>query len=76
MNAGKVILGVVAGAAVGATLGMLFAPDKGSRTRKRISHKKDQYMDDIDEKFNDFIGIITEKFDRMKGEAMHGVMHD
>jgi gas vesicle protein len=32
MSKGKVILGVLAGVAVGAMLGVLFAPDKGWNT--------------------------------------------
>ena len=36
MKAGKVFLGVLAGVAAGAVLGILFAPDKGSKTRKKI----------------------------------------
>jgi gas vesicle protein len=69
MNAGKVFLGVLVGVAVGATMGILFAPDKGSKTRKRISHKKDEYIDDLEEKFNDLMGSITSKFDNIRGEA-------
>ena len=69
MNAGKVFLGVLVGVAVGATLGILFAPAKGSKTRNKISRKKDEYVDEIEEKFNDFIGSITEKFDDLKGET-------
>ncbi len=41
MNSGKVFLGVVAGLAAGAALGVLFAPEKDSKARKLISKKTD-----------------------------------
>lgn len=69
MSSGKVLLGVLAGVAVGATLGILFAPDKGSATRKKISDKGDDYADELEEKFNEFINGITEKFQKVKEEA-------
>jgi gas vesicle protein len=43
MSAGKVLLGLLAGVAAGATLGILFAPEKGAVTRKRIAKKGDDY---------------------------------
>lgn len=35
-NTNNIITGIVSGMAIGATLGILFAPDKGSKTRKKI----------------------------------------
>ncbi len=69
MSSGKVLLGVLAGVAVGATLGILFAPDKGANTRRRISRKGDEYAEELEMKFNDFIEGLSEKFEDMKDEA-------
>jgi gas vesicle protein len=71
MSTSKVLLGVLAGVAVGATLGILFAPDKGSATRKKISKKSHDYAEDLSQKFNDFIESITKKFEKVKEEAIH-----
>lgn len=40
MENGKVLLGVLAGVAVGATLGILFAPDSGTNTRKNHEERR------------------------------------
>jgi gas vesicle protein len=36
MRNGKIILGIIAGTAIGAIAGILVAPDSGSATRKKI----------------------------------------
>ena len=69
MSSGKVLLGVLAGVAVGATLGILFAPDKGSNTRKKISQKSDDYADELGAKFNEFIGEVTKQFETVKEQG-------
>jgi gas vesicle protein len=69
MNTGKILLGALAGVAIGASLGILFAPAKGSKTRKRISKKSEDYVDAGKEKFDDFIESITEKFEKIKKDV-------
>ena len=69
MSSGKILLGVLAGVAAGALLGVLFAPDKGWNTRKRISKKADDYMDGLREKFDEFIDTISTKMEEVKDEV-------
>jgi gas vesicle protein len=69
MNLGKVLIGVMAGAAAGATLGILYAPEKGSTTRKRFSRKGYAYTDELEEKFNNLIDSITEQFEAVVEEV-------
>jgi gas vesicle protein len=66
MSKGKLIAGILVGAAAGALIGVLFAPDKGSETRKKIMRKGEDYKDVVNEKFNDIMDKSSEKFDSMK----------
>lgn len=61
MDKGKVLLGVAAGLAAGAALGLLLAPDKGSNTRKKIGKKKDKLIDDMKVKLNGLVDDATHK---------------
>lgn len=70
MSAGKIVSAVLAGVAVGAALGVLFAPDKGSETRGRISRKSKEYVDELGNKANEFMDGVSEKYASVKEEAM------
>jgi gas vesicle protein len=63
MSSGKLVLGVLAGIAAGALIGVLFAPEKGSRTRKNIVRKGEDCIDDIQEKFNELFQTVTNKIE-------------
>jgi len=69
MSTGKALLGLLAGVAVGATLGVLLAPDKGSSTRKKISKKGEDYVGELEGKFNDFVDTITKKYETIRKET-------
>jgi gas vesicle protein len=76
METGKVVLGVLAGAAIGAALGILFAPEKGAVTRRNISNKKDDYLDDMEDKYNEFIRNIAKQYKDLKMEVTGAVDMD
>lgn len=69
MNSGKLFLGVLVGVATGALLGILFAPEKGTKTRKLIAEKSEDYVDDAKVKFNELLEDLTKKMDGVKKKA-------
>jgi gas vesicle protein len=70
MKTGKLLLGVLAGVAAGALLGILFAPEKGSATRKKITEKGEDYADSLKDKFNKFVDSIVEKYESVKEDLV------
>jgi len=51
----KTLLAFVGGAAVGAAIGILLAPEAGADTRKRIANRVKDIGDTADEKYQEFL---------------------
>ena len=69
-SAGKMLLGTIIGGAIGALAGIMFAPDKGSVTRKKIADKAKETSDNLKEsvtgKYEEVKEYVSEKLDKRK----------
>jgi gas vesicle protein len=70
MSAGKILLGAVIAFAAGAALGVLFAPDKGSTTRKKLSKQGSRYLGAAKDTASEYVDTLEEKFESVKDTAV------
>ncbi|MDP3461507.1 MAG: YtxH domain-containing protein [Bacteroidales bacterium] len=68
MNSGKIILGTLAGVVIGAALGVLFAPDKGSNTRKKIIGKLEDFTNEMKNNLDDAMNDIIQSAENLTDE--------
>ena len=69
MKAGKLILGILTGAAAGAAAGLLFAPRKGTETRRSINDTTDNYLREAKNRFNEFADSLNHKVEAVRSKS-------
>ena len=73
LNTAKVISALL----MGTVLGILFAPDKGSKTRRKVLsnlliNKGDELSDELDEKFDEFLERFRQELIQAKLASQNG----
>ncbi|POS01333.1 YtxH domain-containing protein [Flavobacterium croceum] len=65
MKSSNVILGFLGGMAVGAVLGVLLAPEKGSETRKKLKEQGEDLVNNLKSNFDDLASKVASKADEL-----------
>ena len=76
---GNTLLGILAGSAVGALIGVLFAPEKGSVTRERLIAEANAAKGDIDDRLRDLESKVRSTVANEKislEDQMNSIMSD
>ena len=65
-NSGTTFLALLTGAALGAGLGLLYAPDSGDETRRRLSDNARRAQDNLNRRYRETSSNLGEKAKRAK----------
>ena len=60
-STGNTLLALITGAAIGAGVGLLYAPDSGDKTRKKLRDDAQNAQDRLNKKYNETSSNLSEK---------------
>jgi gas vesicle protein len=66
----KVVTSLFIGAAAGVILAVLFAPDKGSETRRKIAAKGADISDEMKNSVREIMDCVSRVFDKAENDAL------
>ena len=68
-NTSKMLIALGTGLTIGGVLGVLFAPDKGSETRRKISEKGKKLSAKVKEKMREEKVEMQKRFNKVNGRV-------
>jgi gas vesicle protein len=74
-KSGNTLLALLAGAAIGAGMGILFAPDKGTKTRGKIKNGYNDSKDELAHSFDEMTKKLQSKLGQSKKD-FHSAFDD
>ncbi len=69
MKTSRIIMSTLLASAAGVGIGMLFAPQKGSKTRKQISEKNHEYSDYLSDTYHEFVDSVSQPLESIQNET-------
>ena len=66
-------IGLIAGAVIGAGLGLLYAPQAGKKTRKEIGERAEDLGDTVKERAEDLGKMISENAGKYRRKVMDSI---
>lgn len=69
-STGSFIIGLFSGAALGAVIGLLYAPEDGKTTRDKLGQKANDLKGDLDERFEELKDYVEDAVGEMKEKVV------
>ena len=70
-NTGNTLLALITGAAIGAGIGLLYAPDTGENTRKKLKKDAQDAQDKFNKRYNETTSNLSEKAKKARLDFEH-----